>query len=305
MVSLLRTHSNELADAAQLAGRAVVQTLGGRRPASGVVYAEGLILTSARALGRDDGLVVRTEDGKEHPAELRGWDPGTGLAVLRATSVTSQPIAPAREVARVGHLALAIGRSWSNALTVSAGVVSVIGGPLRTGRGRAIDRVIRTTAPMHDGFAGGAFVDVTGGLLGIATAARIRGLGVILPVEIASKIAASLVEHGSTRRGYLGLAGQAVRLSDRQREATGSSSSSSSGLLVVAVAEGSPADAAGLLVGDVLVEFDGRPVPSPIDLLELLYERTAGQAVPLRVLRGGQLHEVTITIGDKRASEAH
>src|SRR5438132_4505878 len=157
----------------------------------------------ARALGREDGLRIRTHDGRELDAELAGWDPATSLAVLRAGDLGVAPAPVAQAPARVGHLALAVARSWSNALTASAGIVSVIGGPLRTGRGRAIDEVIRTTAPMHDGFAGGALLDATGGLLGVATAAAIRGLGVIIPSAIAWKTAASLLEHGKVRRGYL------------------------------------------------------------------------------------------------------
>ena len=127
--------SNGLADAADRTRASVVQVQGRWRPASGVVYAKGLVLTSARALGRDDGLKVRTDDGTEHHADLAGWDPGSGLAVLRAPSVSAPTMALATGPVRVGHLSLAIARSWSNALTVTAGIVSVIGGPLRTGRG--------------------------------------------------------------------------------------------------------------------------------------------------------------------------
>src|SRR5262249_35689623 len=159
-------------------------------------------------------------------------------AVLKVASLTSRSLQRATQAVRVGHLALAVARSWSNSLTVTAGVVAVIGGPLRTGRGRAVERVSRTTAPMHDGFAGGAFADPTGALVGIATSAEIRGLGVIIPADIALTVAASLVEHGSTKRGYLGLAGQGVRLNDRQRGAT----EYTHALLIVAIADRSPAD---------------------------------------------------------------
>ena len=95
-------------------------------------------------------------------AELVGWDPTTSLALLRAAGLGLPALTPGSTPPRVGHLALAIARSWSNALTASAGIVAVIGGPLPTGRRRAIDEVIRTTAPMHDGFSGGAFVDAGG-----------------------------------------------------------------------------------------------------------------------------------------------
>src|SRR4029077_10993886 len=147
-------------------------------------------------------------------------------------------------IPRVGHLALAVARSWSNAVTASAGVVSVIGGPLPTGRHRAIDQVIRTTAPMHDGFAGGAFIDTSGGLLGVATSAAIRGLGVVIPASIAWKAAATVLEHGRMTRGYLGVAGQAVTLPDRQRTASQSmepGDGANRAVLVVGITDGSPA----------------------------------------------------------------
>src|SRR5205807_10138147 len=107
------------------------------------------------------------------------------------------------------------------AVTASAGIVSVIGGPLRTGHRRAIDQVIRTTAPMHDGFAGGAFLDTSGALVGIATAEAIRGLGVGIPASIAWKTAATVLEPGSLKRGFLGLAGQPVSLAENQPGASG------------------------------------------------------------------------------------
>src|SRR5258705_4928190 len=143
--------------------------------------------------------------------------PATGLAVLKAPTLGGPPIAVAKETARVGHIALALARSWSNGLTASAGIVSIIGGPLRTGRRRAIDQVIRTTAPMHDGFAGGAFVDTSGALIGITTASTIRGLGVVIPSAIASKTAQGLLEHGRTKSGYIGVARQLAQVPDGQR----------------------------------------------------------------------------------------
>src|SRR5207253_579307 len=146
---------------------------------------------------------------------------------------------------------LAIARSWSNAVTASAGIVSVIGGPLPTGRHRAIDQVIRTTAPMHDGFAGGAFIDTGGGLIGIATSAAIRGLGVVIPATIGWSAAAAVLEHGRPQRGYLGIAGQPVVLPAGQRPSTDTSDNEA--VLVVGVTDGSPAAAAGVLVGDVLL----------------------------------------------------
>jgi S1-C subfamily serine protease len=291
----LASISDQLADAVAAVAPSVVQVHGRRRPASGVVYTTDVVLTTVRALGREDKLHVRTHDGRALDAELGGWDPATGLAVVRAAGLDTPAAKPAEKAARVGHLAVAVARSWSNAVTASAGIVSVIGGPLPTGRGRSIDEVIRTTAPMHDGFAGGAFADTAGRAIGIATAAQIRGLGVIIPASIAWKTAGVLVEHGSVKRGFLGVAGQPVQLGEKQRGSDGRDQA----LLLVAVTSGSPADAAGLLVGDVVLEFDGHPVESPEDLLDLLIGDRVGKSVPLRVLRGGAAQTLTVRVGDR------
>lgn len=295
---LLATISDQFAKAVAAAAPSVVQVQGRRRPASGLVYADGVVLTMVSALGREDGLHVRRHDGQVLDAELAGWDPTTSIAVLRVTGLDTKPVTPAASEARVGHLALAVARSWSNAVTASAGIVSVIGGPLPTGRRRAIDQVIRTTAPMHDGFAGGAFLDTSGALLGVATATTIRGLGVVIPASIAWTTAADLLEHGRLKRGYLGIAGQPVTLPEHQQ---GRSPGNGIALLVVNVTGGSPAAAAGVMVGDIVLEFDGHAVESPEELLDLLLGDRVGRQVALRVLRGGAATELRVTVGERPA----
>jgi serine protease DegQ len=291
---VLDTLSNQMADVVSAAAASVVQVQGRRRPASGLVYAADVVLTTARAIGREDGVRVRRSDGRTLEAQLAGWDPTTNLAVLQVAGLDLPPVSPASTPARVGHLALAVARSWSNALTASAGIISVIGGPLPTGRGRAIDEVIRTTAPMHDGFAGGAFLSTGGGLIGVPTAAAIRVLGVVIPASIAWKTAATLLEHGGLKRGYLGIAGQPVRLPDAQQ-----SEGREDALLIVGVTSGSPAAAAGLMVGDIIMLFDGHPVESPEDLLDLLLGDRVGRSVPLRILRGGAAIDVAVTVTER------
>jgi len=293
---MLTDFSNELADAAAKAAPSVIQVQGRRQPASGVIYAPGVVVTTTRALRREDRLHVRG-DGDAVDAELAGWDPATGLAVLKAPALRASPIAVAKQAPRVGNLALAIARSWSNGLTVSAGVISIIGGPLQTGRRRAIEQIIRTTAPMHDGFAGGAFIDPTGELLGITTASTIRGLGVIIPAGIAWKTAKDLLEHGGLKRGYIGIAGQPVRLPEAQRVGQ-----VEEGLLVVAVSPDAPAARAGILVGDVILAADEHTIGSPEELLDWLTGDRVGKAATLRLVRGGKPTEVSVTIGERGAS---
>ncbi len=293
-MSTLQTFSEEIAGIVATAEPWIVQVQGRRRPATGIVFGPELILTTTRALGREDGLRVCRQDGHAVATDVAGWDPATSLVLLRAPGFDGQPAAASDAPARVGHFALALARSWSNHITATSGIVSVIGGPLPTGAGRSIDRVIRTTAPMHGGFAGGALLDARGRVIGVTTAAAIRGLGVVIPSDIAWAVAQRLADHGTVPRGYLGLAGQTVRLSDRQREGD-----HDSGLLVVAVSPGSPAEAGGILVGDVVVAFDGHPVHSPVDLLELLQGDRVGRAVPVRIVRGETRVDLSVTVGTR------
>jgi S1-C subfamily serine protease len=290
----LVSFSDALADAVAAAAPSVVQVQGGRRPASGLVYADNVVVTTVRTLGREDHLHVRRHDGETLDAALAGWDPTTSLAVLRVDGLGAIPMAPSLSPARVGHLALAIGRSWSNAVTASAGIVAVIGGPLRTGRGRAIEQVLRTTAPMHDGFSGGAFVDTKGALLGVATSTTIRGTTVVIPASIAWKTAATVLEHGRLKRGYLGISAQAVRLPEGQRVGDRDAA-----LLAVGVTPDGPAANAGLLVGDVIVELDGQAVESPEDLFDLLLGDRVGRQIPLKIVRGGEVRELRVTVGER------
>jgi S1-C subfamily serine protease len=292
---MLTQFSNSLADAVAAAAPSVVQVNGGRRPVSGLVYADEVVLTTMRGVGQQEHARVRRGDGQVFQGDLAGWDPATQLAVLRVPGLGTAPIVRATGEPRVGHLALAIARSWSNAVTATAGLVSVIGGPLATGRGRAIERVIRTSAPMHEGFSGGAFVDPDGKLLGVATAISIRGLGVVIPAAGAWTAAAALLEHGTLKRGFLGIAAQPVSVPEKQR----GTSAQTEGLLVVRVSPGSPADGAGILVGDILLALDDHPLTVPEELLDLLVGARVSTTVSLQVIRGDRVLGVAVTVAER------
>src|SRR5262245_52745007 len=195
---MLNELSNQIADVVARVAPSVVQVEGQRSAASGVVYAEDLVVTTARAVGESEHPRVRAAGRDAIEAEIAGWDPTTRLVVLRAPGLKLASV-PAGELPRVGEIAIAIARSWSNAITATAGLVSVIGGPLRTGRRRGIEQVIRTSAPMHEGFAGGALLSTDGRLLGVTTAASIRGLGVVIPAGLAWSAAAEVLRRGTLK----------------------------------------------------------------------------------------------------------
>ena len=291
---MLTQLSDQIADVVNRAAASVVQVQGHRPPASGVIYDSDLVLTTARAVGREEHPRVQRSDGQTFAADIAGWDPATRLLLLRAPDLGGSPLSPGAQP-RVGHIAIAIARSWSNSVTATVGLISVIGGPLATGRHRHIDQVYRTSAPMHEGFAGGAVLDGNGGLLGMATAASIRGLGVVIPASIAWTTATELLKRGTLKRGYLGISTQPVNVTLQQRGA----GAAEEALLVVNVKDSTPASQAGLLVGDLLLSLDGHPLTTTDDLFDLLVGERIGRAVTLRLLRGGAPLDVTVTIAER------
>ena len=293
---MLNQLSDQIADLVARVAPSVVQVQGNSRPATGLAYAADVVITTARALGRDEHPHVRRADGTVIDAELAGWDPATRLVVLKASGAELSPLAPGEAGARVGEIAVALARSWSNAITATAGLVSVIGGPLPTGRRRAIEQVIRTSAPMHEGFSGGAFLGADGRLLGMTTAASIRGLGVVIPGAIVWKTAADLLQRGTLKRGYVGIAAQPVRVSDKQKTTTGTDQA----LLVVGVKTGTPAAEADLLVGDLIVSVDGQALSSPDELFDLLIGDRVGRKVVFKVLRGTVATDVDVAVAERR-----
>jgi S1-C subfamily serine protease len=289
--------SDGIADAVEQIGPKVVQVNGRRRrSASGVVYAPELVLTASHVLEREEDLSVGTHDGRTLSARFVGRDPSTDLAVLRTESLNVDAATPAPEPARIGQLALAVGRpSRGEGTRASLGVVSAVGGPLRTWRGPRLERYIQTDATLYPGFSGGPLIDAQGNVLGIMTTGLVRGAALAIPAELAWGVAKTLESRGAIKRGYLGILSQPVRLPDAQRTGL----TQKGGLLVVGVEEGSPAGRSGMLLGDILTTLDGQPVEDTDDLLVLLTGERVGETVPVKVVRGGELQTLQVTIGER------
>src|SRR5262245_3422586 len=246
--------STDIAAAVERASASVVQIHGHRRPAAGVVFADDLVAAPARALA-DDHVTVQAPDGSTHEGAVLGHALSMGVGVVRVTGLGAPPLA-AGEEPKVGHLAIAIGRTWSGGVMATVTNIAVVGGPLRTGRNSQIERVIRIAQPPHGALTGGALVDGEGRALGLITASEIRGTTIVLPAALAWTAAQGLVTHGGTRQGFVGVSTTTVQLPARQREGR----AQEYGLLVTGIVADSPADAAGILVGDVIVAFDGQAV---------------------------------------------
>lgn len=297
--NILSKLSDAMANAVEVAGAGTVMVNGRRRlPASGIAFASDLILTANHVLEREEDIPVILPDGSEFSSRLAGRDPGSDLAVLRLEKSVAALAIPASEEAHVGQIVLALGRPSPNGIQASLGVVSAIGGPVRTGRGGLLERYIRTDAIPYPGFSGGPLVDSSGKVLGMNTSGLSRGASLVVPAGLAWQLAESLAKHGSVRRGYLGVRSQPVEVSAAQQEALGRQQEG--GLLLVSVEKRSPAEAGGLMVGDILVGFDGQAVTDPDELFVLLAGEVVDRPIQLEVLRGGQPTQITVTIGERK-----
>jgi S1-C subfamily serine protease len=296
--SLLAGVSDELADAVERAGSGVVTVEARRRlPATGIIWDDaGLIVTANHVVERDEEIGIGLPDGRSAEATLIGRDPGSDLALLRIAATDVTPLARAVAEPRVGHIALALGRPGPSGVMASLGVISTVAGPLRLHGGGSLDRYVRADVAMLPGFSGGPLVDAGGNLIGLNSSTLGRAGGLTVLAESIGAVAAALIEHGRVRRGYLGVGAQAVRLP----EALASSLGQDYGLMIVSVESGGPADAAGVLLGDIVLAIDGEAVAQVEQLQERLTGDRVGRAVPVRVVRGGEPREITVTVGERQ-----
>ena len=294
MSDILSTLSSELAGAVEQAAGSVVQVATRRRPVAGLVVAEDLVVTPAQHLD-DDAVIVRRGDGHTAEGTVLGRSPSTGLAVVRVPSLGVRPALPGDEP-RPGYLAVAVGRTWSGAPFANLTSVAVVGGPLRTGRASEIPRVIRIASGPHGALTGGVLAGPDGRALGLITAGAIRGTTIVVPIALAAASAHDVAAQGGARQGFVGISSTAVNLPTRQRAGR----TQEYGLLVTGLVDGSPADAAGLLVGDVIVGFEGEAVQEPEQLVMRLRGDRVGKPAVLTILRGGAVHDVSVTVGERR-----
>ncbi|MCB8982236.1 MAG: trypsin-like peptidase domain-containing protein [Ardenticatenaceae bacterium] len=297
MSNVLTELSDTLANTVANAGAGVVRVEGRRRiPATGIVWStEGLIVTAHHVVSRDENIQIGLPDGRSTTATLVGRDPATDTAVLRADAADLTPFTESnKQELGVGNLVLALGRPGKT-VQATLGIVSALGDSWRTRMGGQVDRYLQTDVVMYPGFSGGPLVDAYGRLAGMNTSALMGGVSLAIPTATLARVTDALVAHGRMKRGYLGVSTQRVKLPDELREQLGQKS----GLLIVSAESGSPASAAGLTLGDTIVTLDNEKVRDHDDLLALLTGERVGTAVPVSIVRGGQVQQVQVTIGER------
>jgi S1-C subfamily serine protease len=254
---------------------------------SGFVFTpDGLILTNSHVVHDATQIRVTLPDGRRLEADRVGDDPDTDLAVIRisAGDLVAARLGISRTL-RPGQLVIAIGNPLGFQATVTAGVISAVGRTLRSASGRLMDDIIQTDAALNPGNSGGPLVDARGEVVGVNTAVILpaQGLCFAIPVDTARFVASQLIQHGRIRRAWLGIGGQRVTLQRRLARHHGLASEHA--LMVVHVEVGSPAQAAGLREGDVVVAFSGQPVSGVDDLHRLLAEDAIGAQRTIGILR--------------------
>lgn len=263
-------------------------------PVSGIVFDATHVLTLDHTVERDDDIRIMLPDQKVVGARVRGRDPRSNLVLLAVEATLGATGGPASAPARLGSLTWSVGRPDDQAEAV-LGMVSAVGGPIRFHGGGSVESYLATDALRVPGFSGGPVVDPDGTVLGITMNSLREARSFAIGSAPAWKIAALLRDGGTIRRGYLGLRSQPTALDAAARGEIGREQES--GLLVVGVETGAAGAEAGVLVGDIVVGFNGSPVRAHEDLVDLLGPDVVGKTAPLELVRGGKVMRVPIKPG--------
>jgi len=273
---------------------------------SGFIFtSDGFILTNSHVVHHAERIEVAPSDGRRFEASLVGDDPDTDLAVIRidAPNLVSAQLGDSQSI-RVGQIAIAIGNPYGFQYTVTAGVVSALGRSLRSRSGRLIDNIIQTDAALNPGNSGGPLVNASGEVIGVNTAVILPAQGICFAIGIntAKFVAGRLIKDGKIRRSYIGVGGQDVPLP--RRLVRFHNLAMENGVLVVSIESNSPAQRAGLLEGDVIVGYDGRPVAGIDDLHKILTEERVGVGSPLTIIRRSEKFVLDVVPEESKVDSA-
>jgi S1-C subfamily serine protease len=291
--------SNALAEAAgRAAASAAAVHTEARGSSSGVIWREGVIATAEHALQRDEEIHVTLPDGKVAEAALVGRDPSSDLAVLKcadAHAAASQSVSSA--AVKPGSLALVVGRTRASGPVAALGVVSLVAASRRAWTGASLEPYVRLDVGLQPTAVGGVVVDGAGQVIGMATP-RFGRFGVVaVPGAVVSRVVDTLLQKGRIPRGYLGVGLQPVQLPDALRASLQRQEKAAA--IVLEVEPNSPADKAGIVIGDIFLSFGEQTVTRLESIHSQLHSEQIGKSLAVRIVRGGAARDVVITIGER------
>ncbi len=267
-------------------------------PGSGsgfVISSDGFIVTNNHVIENADFVKVAFGDGLEIKADIVGADPSTDIAVLKVYEGNLKPLQFADSAAlEPGQIAIAIGNPMGLQHTVTTGVVSALGRSLRANNGRLIDDIIQTDAALNPGNSGGPLLNSSGQVIGVNTAviSSAQGLCFAVSSNLAAYVAGQLIMHGKVKRAQLGIAAQPVNLTPRMINAN--HLKTTTGVYVFEIIADTNIYNRLLKIGDIIVEFDGKPISTVDNMHKYLTEDAIGKKINLGVLRGGHKESVIV-----------
>jgi S1-C subfamily serine protease len=290
--------SNELSQAIQAVAKSIVtvQAAGGRT-ASGIVLDEKTVVTTARAVADEEKIRLWISPDQPFNTSLVGIDSGTDIAVLKTdTKLGISAAFTENPQLAVGQFVLAVGRTWRGNLVASSGILSGVMGEWHTFRGKNIEAFIRPDLTLYSGFSGGALIGADQKIIGLNTTALRRGSPLAIPYVTIRQVAAVLIEKGYIPKPYLGLGLQPVRVPESLKKNL--NLTQNVGALVVHVEPSSPADKAGLLLGDILLRIEERNFGAG-ETASVVFRLAPNQNASVLGIRGGQQFSSTVSVGER------
>jgi S1-C subfamily serine protease len=291
--------SKEISQAVEQVGPSIVAVAGhSGHTSSGILWRDDSIFTAAHTVRSETNIRVITGPGRSITARLSGRDRGTDLAILKLDEKIENPPAQFGNTSSlsVGELTVAVARTRRGNIVASSGIIGGLMGEWQVARTR-IDRFIRPDLNLYPGFSGGALVGAGGNILGLNTSGLIHGKFITVPSSTLTRIAEEIAAKGHVAQPYIGLVMQPVEIPEPLQKKAGVETSA--GLLVMHVESGGPADTAGALLGDILIDIDGRTFEDLEDVQEELRRKGAGQEIQARIIRGGQSAQIPIRVGER------
>ena len=303
---LLDAYSNSVISVVEKVGPSVVQiltnknteqTMQGQGIGSGVIITpDGFILTNNHVVENAQSLEVSLTTGASFPGEIVGTDPATDLALIRilANGLSHAELGDSKKV-RVGQLVIAIGNPYGFQSTVSTGVVSALERTMRSKEGKLIENVIQTSVPLNPGNSGGPLVDSKGKIIGINTAiiAMAQGLGLSVSSNTATWVVSELISVGWVRRAVLGIVAKTASLPVQVQKIFKLKLPTI--VEIISVQKESPAAAAQLETGDLIIAVNSKSIAGVDDLNREIGSKKAGTVFTLRILRNYRLKDITVT----------
>src|SRR5688572_31007605 len=270
MQNIWQQLSKEISEKIAFAGESVVAVDGrSGHTSSGIVWRPDYVLTASHAIRVEGAIDIITAAGKSLTARLVGRARASDLALLKLDAANENRPAALGDTAglAVGELVAAVARTRRGNVVASSGILSGLMGEWSSGRTR-IDQFIRPDLTLYPGFSGGALIDGSGKVLGMVTSGLLQRKPLAIPAATLNRIGEELLAKGHVASPYIGVAMQPVAISEKLQKSSGLSASS--GLLILHAEQSSPADAAGVLLGDILISLDGHDFESVEDLHDVL-----------------------------------